>query len=497
MPVGGQELGLTGLNVSVGGIITEEFNPNLTGRKAIETWRDMSHNDPLVGAILFAIDMLVRQVEWSVEQLEASEEDSKFLEECMEDMSQSWGDLISEILSMLPYGFSFHEIVYKKRSGQQPEGGRIPSSRFSDGKIGWRKIPIRGQETLDHWDFDPNGGGLQAFVQKSPPDYQDRPIPIQKGLLFRTTTYKNNPEGRSVLRTAYRAWYFKKRIEEIEGVGIERDLAGFPVFWIPAEMLLPTASDAEKSVVNSFDTVGKNIRRDKQEYLMMPLAYDDNNNKMFDFTLTNSGGTRTFDTSAIIGRYDQRIAMTVLADFILLGHEKVGSFALSSDKTDLFAVALGTFLDIIQDVFNRFAVPRLFELNGMNMENLPEIKHGDIESPNLAELSAFIKTLVDSGVPMFPDEDLETHLREVANLPEKSEEAKQLQEQKMQEEAEDRERQIKLEEAGVANGAGRPGGAAAGLGAVRGNPRTTAATGRTGRGNPQSRTKPTNGQRTR
>lgn len=395
----------------------------------------MKDSDALVGAILFAIEMLVRQVEWSVEKQDADDKDAEFLESCMDDMSQSWGDFICEALSMLPFGFAFHEIVYKKRQGDQPEGGKVPSSRYNDGKIGWRKFPLRAQETTERWEFDQDGG-VQAFVQRVPPNYDERVIPILKGMLFRTTTYKNNPEGRSVLRSAYGSWYYKKNIQRIEGTGIERDLAGFPVFWLPAEFLADDASPEQKSVVNAFDTLGKNIRRDKQEYLLMPLAFDDAGNKAYDFTLTSSGGTRAFDTSAIIQRYNQEIAMTVLADFILLGHEKVGSFALSSDKTDLFAIALGTFLDIIQDVLNRYAVPRLWRLNGMKTENLPKIVHRDIEKPDIAALGVYLGALVNAGVPLFPDEDLEGYLREAGGLPEKSEETKKAQEEaRAQEEA--------------------------------------------------------------
>ena len=61
----------------------------------------------------------------------------------------------------------------------------------------------------------------------------------------------------------------------------------------------------------------------------------------------STGGRRQFDTNAIIERYDTRMAMTVLADFIFLGHQSVGSFALSSDKTELFSMAIGAYLDII------------------------------------------------------------------------------------------------------------------------------------------------------
>ena len=72
----------------------------------------------------------------------------------------------------------------------------------------------------------------------------------------------------------------------------------------------------------------KSIRRDEYEGLVLPHG--------FEFELVSTGGARQFDTNAIINRYDTKIAMTVLADFIMLGHQKVGSFALSSDKTELF-----------------------------------------------------------------------------------------------------------------------------------------------------------------
>lgn len=424
----GTEVGATGLNTAMGGEVMEELHPNLQGRQAIQTWRLMRDGDALVGASLYAIEMLVRQVEWRVDQMDAEDEAFEFLETCLEDMSMSWGDFISEVMSMLPYGFAFHEIVYKKRMGYQPSGSKIPSSKHSDGKIGWRKLPLRAQETLDRWEFDDNGGVI-GFIQKPPPDFKDRVVPMEKGLLFRTTVYKNNPEGRSVLRSAYVSWFYKKRIQQIEGTGIERDLAGFPVFWIPSEYLSEDADAAQKSVVQAFNELGKNIRRDKQEYIIMPLAYDANGNKAFDFSLMNSGGARSFDTSAIIERYNKEIAMSMLADFILLGHEGVGSFALSSDKTDLFAVALGTILDIIADVLNRFAVPRLFELNSMSMDNLPKIMHGDIENPDLDQLGGFLSVLSSLGYNLADDEDVEDYLRKVASLPEKSEETKKKQEE--------------------------------------------------------------------
>lgn len=434
----GGEVGASGLHVSAGTLM-EELHPNLQGRNALNTWRLMTDSDAVVGAVMFGIEMLVRQVEWRVDKEDAKDSDAEFLEQCMDDMSMSWGDFISESFSMLPYGWAFHEIVYKRRQGFQKPGAAVPSSKYDDGKIGWRKLPLRAQETLDHWEFNDSDGGVQAFVQKPPPDYKDRVIPMEKGLLFRTKVYKGNPEGRSVLRSAYVSWFYKKRIMQIEGTGIERDLAGFPVFWLPAEFLSPQATPEQKAVLHAFNELGKNIRRDKQEHLIMPLAYDSQGNKAYDFTLMSSGGARAFNTGDVIGRYNKEIAMSVLADFILLGHENVGSFALSSDKTDLFAVALGTFLDSIADVMNRYAVPRLFQLNGMDLKNLPKIVHEDIEDPPLDSLGTYITALSNAGVPLFPDDELEQYLRKIANLPELSEEVKQDREKRREEMREEME----------------------------------------------------------
>src|SRR5690554_404643 len=168
-PVDLIEIGRTGLE-RFGGHVYEEFLPDLTGTRAVKVYREMSENDPVVGAFLFAIDMLMRNVSWTVRPYSQRQEDleaADFLKSCMEDMSMTWEDTISEILSMLVYGWSYHEIVYKIRAGDSLDPSR--RSRFADGRIGWRKLPIRAQESLYEWIFD-EAGGIRGMVQQAPPD---------------------------------------------------------------------------------------------------------------------------------------------------------------------------------------------------------------------------------------------------------------------------------------------------------------------------------------
>ena len=89
-----------------------------------------------------------------------------------------------------------------------------------------QKIPKQGY--ICPWEYD-DSDNLIGMTQQPPPDYGLFTIPMSKAMLFRTESVKDNPEGRSILRNAYRSWYFKRRIQEIEAIGIERDLAGLPV----------------------------------------------------------------------------------------------------------------------------------------------------------------------------------------------------------------------------------------------------------------------------
>ena len=398
-----------------GGTLYEEFLPQLRGRRGIAVYDEMSENDDIVGAILFAIEMLVRQCDWNVEPGGSTAKDkeaAEFVKSCMDDMQDTWIDTISEILSFLTFGWSFHEIVYKRRMGNTKDPRM--KSKYNDGLIGWKKLPIRAQDTLYQWEYDTEDN-LLGMTQMPPPDFGTFTIPMEKALLFRTKSRKNNPEGRSILRTAYRPWYFKRRIQEIEGIGIERDLAGLPVLYGPEGLDLWDENMPDNiRIRKGLEDIVRNIRRDEMEGVVLPYGYK--------LELLSSGGNRQFDTNAVFNRYDTRIAMTVLADFIFLGHEQTGSFALSSDKTELFAVAIGAFLDIICETFNRQGIPSLIDINGKHFAGItdyPKMTHGDIEDVDITKMSQFIRDMTGIGV-LVPDDGLEDYIRQVGHLPERT-----------------------------------------------------------------------------
>lgn len=416
-PVNLEEFGVTGLPVFAG-TIREEFLPSLTGPRAFKVYKEMSENDPTIGAILFIFEHLSRQITWDIQPFNETTdalEKADFVKGALfDDMSASWPDTLSEILSMLPYGWAYLEIVYKRREGDTSD----PTTRsaFSDGKIGWRKFAPRAQETLHSWVMDENGG-IKAMNQQGPPDYKLRTIPIEKALLFRTRSAKNNPEGKSILRNAYRPWYFKKRVEEVEGIGVERDLAGLPVITGPENVNLFDTNPINRAAYEKAKAMVRQIRNDEQMGVVLNFGWK--------LELLSTNGRRQFDTSKIIDRLDTRIAMSVLADFLMLGSKDVGSYALSADKTKLFTISLGSILDTIAATYNRHAIPRLMRLNGWNASECPKLVHGSAENIDLEKLSAYLKGLTEAGMAIFPTADnrLERHLLEAGGLPTTSDDA--------------------------------------------------------------------------
>ena len=417
------EVGSSGL-AQFSGYIEEEFLTTLQGRNGAAVFREMADNDPIVGSFLHTIDLLMRGVKWIVEPSDVDNAEavriSEFVGTCLTDMSDTWEDTMSQIMSMLTYGWSYHEIVYKERKGLTDDSNT--RSKYDDGLIGWRKLAPRAQDTLLYWGFD-ESGGINGMYQLD--QYAGKGtvfLPIEKSLLFRTSARKNDPEGRSVLRNAYVPWYYKRRISEIEAIGIERDLAGLPVAFVPPQLLSDNATTQETAALNEIKKIVRNIKRDEQEGLVFPLAYDPETNQLaYDIKLLSTGGDRQFDTDKVITRYETRMAMTVMADFLLLGHDKVGTQALSVSKISLFTDSLNTWMNSVSSVFTRHGIPKLLRLNGMDEALTPMLKHLPMSNVDIDAVGRYVLNLANAGAQVFPDEDLEAYLRELAGLPTRAE----------------------------------------------------------------------------
>lgn len=402
------EIGEPGLRI-YSGFLEEEFLPELRGHLAARIYQEMRDNDPTVGAMLYVMENLVQNATFSVMTNDTSQEGLKareFVESCFTDMVMPWEHVMSEILTFLPFGYSWMEVTLKHRRGDHQDP--MKGSKYNDGMIGWSKMALRGQDTTYRWHMDENMN-VRALEQLPPPHFINTIIPWEKSLHFTIRPYKSNPEGRSILRNAYRPYFFMKRIEEIEAIAVERELNGMPVLQPPEGYNLWNQNDQDATrLLTRAETLVRNIRQDQHQGVVLPFGWT--------LTLLSASGQRSLDTSIIINRYAQRVATVALADMLLIGQEKVGSFALVAAKVSLFSKALRTIAITVSGVLNRYAIPRLLRANGFPTENPPYVQFGPIDTPDLKSLAEYVNKLVGNNV-LRADESLERHMREIASMP--------------------------------------------------------------------------------
>ena len=386
-------VGIVGMKTS-SGAVQEEFLDELQWPDAGKVYQEMSSNDAVVGGCLYIIETLIRRANWRVEPAsqEASDvEAANFLESCMHDMNgQTWDDFICDVLSMLPYGFSFHEIVYKTRRGPTEKDAKF-RSQYTDGKIGWQQLPIRSQASLDEWDIDQDTGKILGFKQdpgRVGLNARTVNIPIEGNLLFKTKASRGNPEGWSLLRRAYRSWYFKRYIEELEGIGIERSLAGIPVLAPPPDVPLFDKDNEEMvAMLNWCQDLVDGLRQDKNHGVIIPST--DWSLKL----LGAEGSSKALDTDKIIRRHEYRIASSMLSDLILIGGDSAGSFALAETKQSMLLSSLQAIIGSIAATLNSQAVPMLFAVNNWQLEKLPKIAADDLEQPSASDIALILRSL--------------------------------------------------------------------------------------------------------
>lgn len=416
-------VGVIGMRTS-SGFVEEEFLRDLRWPTAGKIYQEMASNDAIIGGALYLIETILRKAKWSVKSTLKDEttgemledENAKFVEQCMFDMQgQTWDDFVCEVLSMLTYGFSFHEIIYKVRRGPE-EKKPMFRSKYSDGKIGWQELPVRSQASISEWIFDDTTGKAVELIQD--PGLvggvgQAVTIPLDGNLHFKTKSSRNNPEGQSILRKAYRSWFFKRFIEELEGIGIERSLAGIPVLQPDEDtpLFAEGREDMTKLMTWAQDLVN-GLRQDRNHGVIIPFGWTLE-------LLGSKGGTSGLNTDDIIHRHEARMAMTMLADIIVMGGDRTGSFALAEVKQSLFIASLQAIANSICSTLNTQAIPKLFALNGITTEAYPEIVVTDLEQPEIKEIALLLRSM---GVDVTKNKGLLNYLLNVMRAPELTDE---------------------------------------------------------------------------
>lgn len=399
------EMGYLGNNIWQG-VTKDELKKELNFPYSIETFKNMSYHGT-VNSALTLFHNLISKVNWKVtppvDATDAEKKQAAMIATMMHDMETSWTDFVSDVLSAQTFGFSVHEKVYRRRL-------KANGSKFDDGTIGWKKLPIRSQETIDKFIFSDDGNEILGVKQDLDRvndvynRYQKREnrtvvLPRSKFMLFRVGKHKGDPYGKSPLRDAYMAWRYLTIIEEIESNGVAKDLVGLPVLKLPPQYLSSDASPEQKSIKAYYENVMRNLQLNQQSALILPNAFDPESGKpLFELDLLSLDGKKGMDTSKIKEYYKNLILTSLFADVLVMGQTATGSFALGQIKNSLSGAAAEAVLKTIVDTLNADLMRQTYDLNGWDTSRMATFDYDELEGDDLETFSKAVQRYSSTGM---------------------------------------------------------------------------------------------------
>lgn len=385
------ELGGTGTVFFSGQLIEEEYNADLRGDKAIAVYEKMRRSDGQVKAALLACELPLRAAHWDIEAATESRRDQEIAQfvrdNLFKQMTITWDDFLRHVLLMLPFGFSVFEKVWE----------------LVDGKYRWRKLAPRLAKTIHKWNLDPEGGlaSIEQLVYKKDM-YEFIPIPIEKLIVFTLSREGSNFTGISLLRAAYKHWYYKDILYRIDGIAAERHGVGIALFKLPST----ATTEGIDSDLAKISKIGESLHTHERSYVALPDGYE--------FDLKGVTG-QLHNIIGSIEHHDMQIVRSILAQFINLGSSEVGSYALSQDQSGFFLMALRAVGRNICDAMNRYAIRQLVDYN-WEVDKYPELAVSGLEYREIGSYCKAVSEVVNAGL-ILPDREIEAELRRVLHLP--------------------------------------------------------------------------------
>lgn len=387
---GRPEIGGSGTTNFYGMIDTGEYVTKLKGSQLYDTVDQMRWSDATVQAALLMCELPIRSAEWDIEPASDSSEDEEIAEFVKENLFNglinTWEDTLRQILLMHPFGCMVFEVVYKITD---------------DGKIAWRKWAPRLPKTIERWNTDKNGE-LENIVQRVQKNnnYENIEIPVEKLMIFVHRKEGDNYLGTSILRQAYKHWFFRDKYYKIDAVAQERLGIGIPLITLP-DGYTDDDYDAAK-------TMGENFRGHEKAYVIIKDGWTV---EMMDL---KSSGVR--DPMPMLDHHTREILKSVLAQFLDLGSKSVGSYSLSKDQSKIFLNSLDASAKVVEEGIND-EIKKLVDYN-YTVEEYPKLTHADLGSVDVQELSEALQSLTLAGV-IRADDELEDYMRKLMKLPEK------------------------------------------------------------------------------
>lgn len=376
------------------GFIRKEYNQSLIGNKGLQEYNKM-RSDGVISGTLLLFKTPVHSAKWFIQPYSQEPRDiaiAEFVWRCLtEYMSISWTQIKTEAMLMCEFGYYSFEKVWEKRDIDDEL-----TEEFGKSRIVLQKLAPRHPLDVEDWKYDSHGGPkyMKIYVEDEDGGVTEKKIPISKLLVFTLNREAGNITGRSLLRSAYKHWYYKEALYKIDAIQKERHGIGIPVIVLP-----PNFTEQDKIAAN---TLGRNLRTNERAHITLPPNWD------VHFAKLEGQPVNVIES---IEMHDKAIRENILASFLS------ADMTTNEEDLGLFLKSSRFVADSICDAFNLYLIPELVRYNFGKDVKLPKLKVRRIgEQADWRVLAFAIRNLIGAGV-LRPDDKLEAAMRDEMDLP--------------------------------------------------------------------------------
>lgn len=393
-----EQIGSSGTEIYSGYIYEDHLN-SMNGTERSEVFDKMALSDYQVIMCLNAVCNPILSANWEIEQGEDSADSIKDMELIrhilFENENQSFISFLKEALTFIEQGFSLFEIIHKV----------VTKDKNFGNYIGIEKLAWRSQKTIDTWQIDKKSEKLLSVHQSCYGDSgKTVNLPAEFLLLFNIFSRGTNFEGRSFLRPCYGNWLRKNNYLKLNAAGIEK-------FSIPTPTVEVPVGKENSSEFATLISVLQKYTSHQSNYLTYPAGWK--------VQLNPNSGFDPSKVDAAIDSEDKRMSKAFLANFLELGMNGTGAYALSNDLSDFFLGGIQHIANEICEKINQKLIKDLIILNRGPRQYYPKLKVSNISDKAGKELAEILSMATSANI-IIPDDKLEDHFRKRFNLPERS-----------------------------------------------------------------------------
>ena len=380
-----RELGSTG-QTKYGNAVREDYNGALRGSLGFDKYDQMRRGDAAVRATLRLMKTPITSARWFMrpadgDKTKAGKKRAEWVWKALTcDQAGYWQTFIQELLLSLDYGFYPFEKVFVKDE---------------EGMVRWKYFSPRHPRDLYEWKFDEHGQLTGAEWYKSPVDMDRVFIKYPTKLInFVFDSEGGSPEGVSVLRSAYKHWYYKENLYKIDAIQKERHGIGIPVIKLPMNF-----NPDDKTLAQE---MGRNLRTNEKAHVVLPPN--------FEIMMLKLEG-QPVNALESAKHHNDMIAMNILATF-LTGQGDMNSEA----QMNLFLRSLRYIAEYTAEVITYNAIAQVSYWNWGSDFEYPQLKVRRVgDTVDWRTLSFAIRNLVGAKI-ITPDDSLEEWFRDEMDL---------------------------------------------------------------------------------